>query len=67
MKLTLEISESFKIALNALTVNKARGTLTALGIIIGIVAVIVTMTAANGLQISFRESFASVGSKRFMV
>tara|TARA_R110002153_G_scaffold192633_1_gene345925 strand:+ start:16245 stop:17483 length:1239 start_codon:yes stop_codon:yes gene_type:complete len=62
MKLTLEISESFKIALNALTVNKARGTLTALGIIIGIVAVIVTMTAANGLQISFRESFASVGS-----
>lgn len=62
MKLSLEISESFKIALNALTVNKARGTLTALGIIIGIVAVIVTMTAANGLQISFRESFASVGS-----
>jgi len=62
MKLSLEISESFKIALHALTVNKARGTLTALGIIIGIVAVIVTMTAANGLQISFRESFASVGS-----
>jgi len=62
MKLSLEISESFKIALNALTVNKARGALTALGIIIGIVAVIVTMTAANGLQISFRESFASVGS-----
>lgn len=62
MKLSLEISESFKIALNALTVNKARGTLTALGIIIGIVAVIVTMTAANGLQIAFRESFASVGS-----
>jgi putative ABC transport system permease protein len=62
MKLSLEISESFKIALYALTVNKARGALTALGIIIGIVAVIVTMTAANGLQISFRESFASVGS-----
>ncbi|WP_339723763.1 ABC transporter permease [uncultured Paraglaciecola sp.] len=62
MKMSLEISESFKIALNALTVNKARGALTALGIIIGIVAVIVTMTAANGLQISFRESFASVGS-----
>jgi putative ABC transport system permease protein len=62
MKLHLEISESFKIALRALTANKARGALTALGIIIGIVAVITTMTAANGLQISFRESFASVGS-----
>ena len=62
MKLSLEISESFKIALRALTANKARGGLTALGIIIGIVAVITTMTAANGLQISFRESFASVGS-----
>lgn len=62
MKLHLEISESFKIALSALTANKARGALTALGIIIGIVAVITTMTAANGLQISFRASFASVGS-----
>lgn len=62
MKLTLDISESFKIALSALRANKARGGLTALGIIIGIVAVITTMTAANGLQISFRESFASVGS-----
>ncbi|WP_416305543.1 ABC transporter permease [Neptunicella sp. SCSIO 80796] len=62
MKLTLDISESFKIAVAALQANKARGGLTALGIIIGIVAVITTMTAANGLQISFRESFASVGS-----
>lgn len=62
MKLSLDITESFKIALAALRANKARGGLTALGIIIGIVAVITTMTAANGLQISFRESFASVGS-----
>jgi len=62
MRLSLEISESFKIALHALMANKGRAALTALGIIIGIVAVITTMTAANGLQISFRESFASVGS-----
>jgi len=40
--------------------NKARGALTTLGIIIGIVAVMVTMTAANGLQNRFRESFSSV-------
>ena len=62
MKLGLDIVESFKIAISAITVNKSRGALTALGIIIGIVAVITTMTAANGLQATFRQTFASVGS-----
>ncbi|MFC6439217.1 ABC transporter permease [Bowmanella sp. JS7-9] len=62
MSLFSEINEALKIATSAMVANKARGTLTALGIIIGIVAVITTMTAANGLQISFRESFAAVGS-----
>jgi putative ABC transport system permease protein len=42
--------------------NKGRGVLTALGIIIGIIAVITTMTAANGLQNTFRETFSAVGS-----
>jgi len=42
--------------------NKGRGVLTTLGIIIGIVAVVLTMTAANGLQNTFRQSFASVGA-----
>jgi putative ABC transport system permease protein len=62
MTLSLSIKESLKIALRALRANKARGSLTTLGIIIGIVAVVVTMTAANGLQNKFRESFASVGA-----
>ncbi len=62
MKLGLDVIESFKIAISAITVNKSRGALTALGIIIGIVAVITTMTAANGLQATFRQTFASVGS-----
>ncbi|MEZ4762737.1 MAG: hypothetical protein R3C26_05890 [Calditrichia bacterium] len=44
-----------KVALNALRANKARGILTTLGIIIGIVAVVTTMTAANGLSNSFKE------------
>ena len=42
--------------------NKARGALTTLGIIIGIVAVVTTMTAVNGLQNRFRESFSAVGT-----
>ncbi len=62
MKLLLDISEAFKIAIGALVANKRRGALTALGIIIGIVAVITTMTAANGLKNTFKETFSSVGS-----
>jgi len=58
----LDLGESFNIALRAIRANKARGVLTTLGIIIGIVAVVVTMTAANGLQNKFRESFSSIGS-----
>lgn len=62
MRIAMDLSESFQIALNALRANKARGALTTLGIIIGIVAVILTMTAANGLQTAFRQSFSSVGT-----
>src|SRR5206468_4458106 len=51
-----------RIALRALAANKVRGALTTLGIIIGIVAVVTTMTAVNGLQNRFRESFSAVGS-----
>jgi putative ABC transport system permease protein len=62
MRVALEISESFNIARSSIMANKGRGTLTALGIIIGIVAVITTMTAANGLKNTFQQSFSSIGS-----
>jgi putative ABC transport system permease protein len=62
MRVGLDIVESFRIAVGAIRANKARGTLTTLGIIIGIVAVILTMTAANGLQTTFRQSFSAVGT-----
>jgi putative ABC transport system permease protein len=67
MRLTLDLSESFKIAIGAIAANKGRGALTALGIIIGIVAVITTMTAANGLKNTFRQTFASVGADTIYV
>jgi len=54
--------EALKIALEALAANKARATLTTLGIIIGIVGVVTTMTAANGLANAFKESVAVLGS-----
>jgi putative ABC transport system permease protein len=56
------LAESMRIAFRALAANKVRGALTTLGIIIGIVAVVTTMTAVNGLQNRFRESFSAVGS-----
>ncbi len=54
--------EAFKIAIAALRANTARGVLTTLGIIIGIVAVVTTMTAANGLANNFRESVSVLGT-----
>ncbi len=62
MRVPVGLTEAIPIAVGALRANKARGALTTLGIIIGIVAVVLTMTAANGLQNKFRESFSSVGS-----
>lgn len=54
--------ESFKIALSAIKANKTRGILTAMGIIIGILAVVTTMTVANGLGNNFKESISAIGS-----
>ena len=60
--LTSDMLESLRIAFRAIAANKGRGALTTLGIIIGIVAVVLTMTAANGLQQTFRQSLSAVGS-----
>jgi putative ABC transport system permease protein len=54
--------ESFKIALSAIKANKTRGILTGLGIVIGILAVVTTMTVANGLGNNFKESISAIGS-----
>ncbi len=56
------ILEALRIAVGAVRANPARGILTTLGIVIGVVAVVTTMTAANGLANSFRESVATLGS-----
>ncbi len=62
MRWLIDLGEVFQIALSAILANRARGALTTLGIIIGIVSVILTMTAVNGLQNKFRESFSSIGT-----
>ena len=62
MKLILDTLESLKIAWTAIVANKARGVLTTLGIIIGIVAVTTTMTAFNGIKSSFMQGAGSIGA-----
>lgn len=67
MRRALDLAESFRVALSAIRANKGRGALTTLGITIGIVAVILTMTAANGLQNAARQGFSAVGTDVFYV
>lgn len=62
MKVQIDIAEAARIAWSAVIANKSRGALTALGVIIGIVAVTTTMIAANTMQNVFRQSFASGGA-----
>lgn len=62
MKLLPDTLESLKIAWQAIIANKARGALTTLGIIIGIVAVTTTMTAFNGMQTAFRQGAGAIGA-----
>lgn len=61
MRLFADVVESLKIAMHAIVANKARGALTTLGIIIGILAVTTTMTAFNGMQSQFRQGAAAIG------
>jgi putative ABC transport system permease protein len=62
MRWLLEIREAFRIAVTEIRANRTRGTLTTLGIIIGIVGVVTTMTAANGVSNTFKESVSVLGS-----
>jgi putative ABC transport system permease protein len=56
-----EISESWKIALAQMQANKTRSMLTALGVIIGIVAVTLMGTAITGIQTGFDKSMSILG------
>jgi putative ABC transport system permease protein len=56
-----EFVESFRIAFAQLRANKMRSALTALGVIIGIVAVTLMGTAIKGIDIGFNNSLAMLG------
>jgi putative ABC transport system permease protein len=60
-RLIYEVSESWKIAFAQMQSNKTRSMLTALGVIIGIVAVTLMGTAITGIQTGFDKSMSILG------
>ena len=60
-RLLYELTESWKIAVNQMQANKTRSMLTALGVIIGIVAVTLMGTAIAGISTGFDKSMSIFG------
>jgi len=61
MRIANSFLEGFRIALQALKVNKIRSTLTALCIIIGITMVTIVDSVTTGMDVTFEESMAMMG------
>jgi putative ABC transport system permease protein len=60
-KLWLEVEEGARIAVEQIAANRMRSILTALGVIIGIVAVTLMGTAIRGIDIGFNRSMSGFG------
>ena len=57
----------FKIALRAISANKTRSFLTALGIIIGVASVITMLAIGQGSKMSIQANIAEMGSNMIMI
>src|SRR5260221_2890131 len=60
-----ELVESFRIAFGQIRAHTMRSVLTALGVIIGIVAVTLMGSAIGGIEIGFERSLAVIGGDVF--
>src|SRR5436190_4171879 len=56
-----ELTEAFRIAFQVIRAHKMRSLLTALGVIIGIIAVTLMGSAISGIQVGFERSLAVIG------
>lgn len=63
----VDLKTIFSIAIRAVRANKMRSTLTSLGIIIGVAAVIVMLAIGNGAQISIQNEMRTIGSNLIIV
>src|SRR3954462_12409762 len=59
--ITIELTESFRIAFSQIRAHKMRSILTALGVIIGIIAVTLMGSAISGTEIGFERSLSVIG------
>jgi putative ABC transport system permease protein len=59
--------ENFRIAARALRVNKLRSTLTALGIVIGVAAVVCMVSVGAGAQVEVSEKIRTLGANLLMI
>jgi putative ABC transport system permease protein len=57
----LELTDSFRIAVSVLRAHKMRSALTALGVIIGIIAVTLMGSAIGGIEVGFERSLSVIG------
>ena len=63
----VDLKTIFSIAIRAVRANKMRSTLTSLGSIIGVAAVIVMLAIGNGAQISIQNEMRTIGSNLIIV
>lgn len=63
----MQIQESFKMAVNAIKVNKLRSTLTLLGIGVGVFSIIGVMTAMGVLQNAIENGLSQLGTNTFQI
>lgn len=63
----MQIKESILMALNSLTTNKLRSSLTLIGIGIGLFSIIVVMTAMGAIQSTVEDVFNSIGTNNFII
>ncbi len=63
----MKLAESFAIALGSLSANKLRSSLTMLGIIIGVGAVIALMSVGRGVQEAVTSTLEQIGSNTIFI
>jgi putative ABC transport system permease protein len=63
----MSLLQTFRVAVKALLVNKLRSFLTALGIIIGVAAVIAMVAIGDGARLEVEQAFAAIGSNMLVI
>ena len=63
----MDLADSLRVAIGAMSANKMRSSLTMLGVIIGVAAVIALLSIGQGVQKTITEQIQSAGSNLLMI